>query len=720
MTATATHPDLRTLNRWLCWKIYPRPDGGLEKEPRNPNGGMAACDDPKTWVDYKTAKTAVANRKYDGYGLVLGKEVGLVIVDFDHCRNPKTGVVDDWTLEEIKKLNTYTEISVSGTGLHALAWGEIPYNLKRNGGEIYSSDKMFVLTGDVFNGLKTIEERNMSDIHGRIEAGRFRPGLLVCSYDDVKFRELIADDWASHFTSRSEAVQSALVTLAKKHNYDPEIVAEEFEETKLCAAWAEKWARLSDKEVTKAIAFAKKHLEPDAGPLGPRPVPPSPPNGKATVEFIDLDTISGVAEPMPRYPTEVWEGTEYAQFAEICKQGNYIPSEFFIESIKTVVGAVAGNMLRILGIEGGLPRFYTVLINSGGSGKGTAISYACEVFREDWGGKAKPLLWSPIRGIETISWVHIGACTTAFSSAPGMQRTAEKGQTRWLQIFEELSSIIESTGIQGSGQSLLAANRQLYDSEYFTTTATAQRDSSAGRAQNTLLAGTTPTLWAEMFAGKQVEGSGLFQRFNIVTADNIQRVGTLMSPDLEAFSVALSERVAKLDGAPLRFNIHKDSLVLMNEWFEKASASVDGEEPDPDDYGRINVLGWRNAIHLCWLKGRTTVLPDDMERVIKLCDYQLAARKKCKPSTGENPTALLEDKIRRIVRERGKIKMREARKRINADRYGITTWERAVKNLVSAEDIRYAEEKTPSGQTVKWLVSPRKVPSLLSITKQNS
>lgn len=692
--------DLRELSRWVCWKIAADPSGLLRKQPFNPTtGNFAESDNPETWTDYRTAKDAVASGTYDGFGVALGKDLGLTILDLDHVRDKYTGEVASWASAVIEQLASYTEISVSGTGLHVLVWASIPANLKRGGAEIYDSGKMFVLTGKIYNGHNTIKELDLSDLYAQIETKNLRPtAMVVYSYDDIKFRRCVEDDWGSYFTSRSEAVQSVLVTLAKKHNYDPEKMIAEFETTELHHHWADKWERLQDKEITTAISFAKKS---NGGPGTPPPIP-------FVVEAIDLDTISEIAEPMPRYPVEVWDGTEYAEFADICQRGNFIPPEFFIEAIKTVTGAVVGNNLRIQGLEGGLPRFYSVLINSGGSGKGTAISYACEVFREHWDGRVDPLLWSSVTKVEEVKWKSVGACMSAFSSAPGMQRTAEKGQIRWLQIFEELSSIIESTGIQGSGQSLLAANRQLYDSEYFTTTATAQRDSSAGRAQNTLLAGTTPTLWAEMFSGKQIEGSGLFQRFNIVAADNIQRVGTLLTPDLGDFSLRLSSRVAKLENVPVRFPVHSSALILMNDWFQKVSASVNGEEPDPDDYGRINVLGWRNAIHLAWLKGQKEITAEDMTQILKLCDYQLAMRKKCKPSTGENPTALLEDKIRRIVTEKGKIKVRDARRKLNANRYGITTWDRAVKNLVSVEDIRYAEEKTTSGQNEKWLIRRKK------------
>lgn len=421
----------------------------------------------------------------------------------------------------------------------------------------------------------------------------------------------------------------------------------------------------------------------------------------------------GVSVKEIPYPLAMWAGTEYEDFAEICQKGNHIPKEFFIEAIKTVVGAVVAGKLSAPALEGGIPRFYTVLMTAGGGGKGTAIKYACSVFREKWLPLEKeenqPLLWSPSTKIENVYWKgdSIGACVTAFSSAPGMQRTLEKDHTRWLQVHEELSSVIESTGVEGSGQGLLAANRQLYDSEHFTTTATAKRDACAGMAQNSILAGTTPELWEDMFSGKQVEGSGLFQRFNLIAAEQPQRVGTLLTPKLEDFSIRLGERVKALQAEPCRLTVGREALECMNEWFGKLSAPGEDGQPDPDEYGRLNVLAWRNAIHLAWLKRQTDIRLADVEAAIKLSDYQYAVRKKHKPALGETRYAQLEGKITKLLEEavEGKLKERKAYRELHAYRYGFGVWNSAIKNLQSKNCLEYAEEETKGGgPATRWLI----------------
>ena len=51
-------------------------------------------------------------------GFVLGD--GFVGVDKDHCRNAETGAIEPWALAIVEQLDSYTEISVSGTGVHVI------------------------------------------------------------------------------------------------------------------------------------------------------------------------------------------------------------------------------------------------------------------------------------------------------------------------------------------------------------------------------------------------------------------------------------------------------------------------------------------------------------------------------------------------------------------------------------------------------------------------
>ena len=76
----------------------------------------------------------------DGIGLQLGPPC--VGIDLDKCRNAESGVIELWAKEIIEKLNSYTEISPSGTGIHIWVKGAIPKTGRRKGRiEIYDSGR---------------------------------------------------------------------------------------------------------------------------------------------------------------------------------------------------------------------------------------------------------------------------------------------------------------------------------------------------------------------------------------------------------------------------------------------------------------------------------------------------------------------------------------------------------------------------------------------------
>src|SRR5262249_7117639 len=134
--------------RWVCWK-WTWKGNQWTKPP------FQACDpsqfaksnDPETWGDYSVAVAAVAAGNADGIGYMLpGSDLGAV--DFDDCRDPQTGEIDEWAQAEIKATGSYIETTVSGTGLRILGIG--------SGGEIHRS---FRIPGTV-NGAKVELFRN--------------------------------------------------------------------------------------------------------------------------------------------------------------------------------------------------------------------------------------------------------------------------------------------------------------------------------------------------------------------------------------------------------------------------------------------------------------------------------------------------------------------------------------------------------------------------------
>lgn len=146
--------DLTKLPQWVL---------RTGKMPINPHNGYGAkAGQPETWGSFDQCAYALMQPgcKYDGIGFEFNDN-GIVGVDLDHVID-EIGIVTPEALDIVKQLNSYTEISPSGTGLHIFVFGDIPEKGRKHtekGVEIYKSGRYFTMTGNVFGDLKPVEHR---------------------------------------------------------------------------------------------------------------------------------------------------------------------------------------------------------------------------------------------------------------------------------------------------------------------------------------------------------------------------------------------------------------------------------------------------------------------------------------------------------------------------------------------------------------------------------
>jgi len=133
----------------------------------------------------------------------------------------------------------------------------------------------------------------------------------------------------------------------------------------------------------------------------------------------------------PKYPIEAWEGTVVAEFAKLCANDNNIPKKMYAEAFRCALGAVVGDRVSCDGVEGALPRTYTVIVAPKGKGKGTAIRRAVKFFCQPWYGtrSSSSLVIRGdtsglLSGCRDFVWKPkgIGAWIAAPSSVPGLAR----------------------------------------------------------------------------------------------------------------------------------------------------------------------------------------------------------------------------------------------------------------------------------------------------------
>jgi len=95
---------------------------------------FASVQDPETWASFDAAvETAADDDPVAGIGFVFTEDDPFVGVDLDDCRNAETGEADSWAHEIIEQLDSFTEVSPSGTGYHVYVRGELPDGGNRSG-----------------------------------------------------------------------------------------------------------------------------------------------------------------------------------------------------------------------------------------------------------------------------------------------------------------------------------------------------------------------------------------------------------------------------------------------------------------------------------------------------------------------------------------------------------------------------------------------------------
>ncbi|MFP9193890.1 hypothetical protein ACLI4Q_19970 [Natrialbaceae archaeon A-CW1-1] len=158
---TAIPEAMRARDQWLCWRSEKR-NGKSTKIPIDPQtGAFGSSTDDSTWRDFESALEYFHAGGCDGIGFVFTEDDPYVGIDLDDCRDPETRRPDPEMKSIVQQLDSYTEVSPSGTGYHVIVDGELPPGRNRRGKiELYDRARYFTVTGEHVSGLPTeIESR---------------------------------------------------------------------------------------------------------------------------------------------------------------------------------------------------------------------------------------------------------------------------------------------------------------------------------------------------------------------------------------------------------------------------------------------------------------------------------------------------------------------------------------------------------------------------------
>jgi len=210
--------ELRLLHQWILWRAEEK-GGRYTKIPYQVDGNEARSNDRRTWSSFPTAAKFYTESNADGVGFVFSRQDSYIGIDIDKCvtyssndKEKVNPIINDFAKEIIDTLDSYTEFSVSGTGIHIIIKGSLPQSVvgtgrksAKHGLEIYQYGRYFTMTGNRENSNEIYDRTNElaevfekyfddSDVQGRVNLADFEKDEIKLSNDAL---------WERMFRSKS-------------------------------------------------------------------------------------------------------------------------------------------------------------------------------------------------------------------------------------------------------------------------------------------------------------------------------------------------------------------------------------------------------------------------------------------------------------------------------------------------------------------------------------
>jgi hypothetical protein len=218
--------ELRDCRQWIVWRYEDAANGRKTKVPYKCGArDHADVSNPATWDTFEAACGAFAastqgsNWKIDGIGFVFTRNDKFAGIDLDASLDP---LVISLQTKIFETFASYSERSPSGKGLHIIIKADLLSGRRRNSVELYSSERFFTMTGDVFNDAPIADRQALAqtlwDEMGRVKKiNGFNGTLEETEADEIviakataavngdKFKKLHEGLWADLYGSQSEA-----------------------------------------------------------------------------------------------------------------------------------------------------------------------------------------------------------------------------------------------------------------------------------------------------------------------------------------------------------------------------------------------------------------------------------------------------------------------------------------------------------------------------------
>ena len=323
----AVPEELRQREQWVCWRFKYNPD--REEYTKIPidasSGKFASSTDSDTWSTFEDAVAYHEREDTDtaGCGFVVHSGDMFVGFDLDDCRDPASGDLEPWAAEIVEEIDSYQEVSPSGTGLRGFGLGTLPddgtnrTDIEGATGhlELYDSGRYLTVTGtpvesstaDIREVNDAVEEVYREYVHSddsstqtavdtRTNGETPTPEAGKTALSDLSdseiidiatnaengdyFSDLLEGRWQQHTSrwqesSHSEARQAFAYLLAFYTGGDERRMLNIFKNSDLCRG-DDDLRTFEEYEAPNAVAAVGEYYDPEAGGDPQPPVPDNP------------------------------------------------------------------------------------------------------------------------------------------------------------------------------------------------------------------------------------------------------------------------------------------------------------------------------------------------------------------------------------------------------------------------------------------------------------
>lgn len=674
-------------------------------------------DNSSRWSDFDTAVKSFENKTpigldetFDGIGFIFTNEDEYWGIDLDNCiskdENGKA-VFDQWAKEIIRRVNSYYEISPSGTGVKI--WVKGNFSKWRDRIQV----KFRILNGEKFRVEKDTPKNEMKGIDiffygyyftitGR---GNKNTEIKVVGEEEAKYYEelekilTLKKEVVNRVVNEESNAKLDVEAYLLDHGVGVKKVERKGDRTyyfltdgclfnpehkKKDAAIIQEWngalgyncfhASCSDKswnDVRQYISGEEKLTKWMDGILQSEEL-------DKIMEDLEEEEVIDIITTNIEFPKEVYCNDLPSRFSEVYEKGTESPREYYYFSFIT---AFASHITDKVVFNNEELNLYTLLVGESGVIKSAALKETINFFTDMLGTYETTIR----RGREDVTIdVPNFHFLAGIGSAEGFLHHMLGRPGNIILYYDEFESFVRKGN--GEGNNLIPMVSTLFTQTHFSNPT---RDSQlfVNNIHLSFIGCCTPDTLQAIWK-QQHSNIGLDNRFFIVYANQTEKEFAFRNKPRKEDIENLMNEVNDVYEFILN-NSNKIDLYFDNEAYDLLSSwykNYKNEKLKTNDevYRRIDLYLRKFACIFAILDKREMVSKDDVEKAILLAEWQIKIRKEYRPITGETVLGKMENIIINLFKNKNKIwKKKQILQFSNAKKNAdLTIFNRALKGLV--------------------------------------